>query len=198
MEAMDGPDLRGCAGIGGAVLPGVSAGADGKRGNARATGGSAAGKRRTGNYRPRLAQLDREVAELKAKLEIENRIVPGEKEAEGLIRVLDAEALKSGIEIRRYTARPVVAKQFYTEVPFELELDGPYYPMLDFFDRVGRMERIVNISELMVATTKKPADAKAKRQYQYGPHETVVATCTATTFFSHAAQGPGSATGTKK
>jgi hypothetical protein len=57
------------------------------------------------------------------------------------------------------------------------------------------MDRIVNISDLMLATTKKPAAARAKRQYQYGPHETVVATCTATTFFSHEQLAP--ATNTK-
>ena len=36
-----------------------------------------------------------------------------------------------------------------------------------------------------MATTKKPTDAKAKHTYQYAPNESVVATCTATTFFSH-------------
>jgi type IV pilus assembly protein PilO len=142
------------------------------------------------SYRPRLAQLDREVEELRQKMAVESRIVPDEKQAEGLIRLLDAEALKAGIEIRRYTARPLDPKQFYTEVPFEVELDGPYYPMLNFFDRVSRMERIVNVSGLMVSTTKKPSDAKVKRQYQYGPRESVVATCTATTFFSHDQAAP--------
>jgi Tfp pilus assembly protein PilO len=66
-----------------------------------------------------------------------------------------------------------------------MELDGPYYSMLSFFDRVGKLERIVNVSGLLVATTKKPTDAKAKHIYQYAPNESVVATFTATTFFSH-------------
>ena len=50
---------------------------------------------------------------------------------------------------------------------------------------MGKLERIVNVSGLQVATTKKPIDAKAKHTYQYAPNESVVATCTATTFFSH-------------
>ena len=77
------------------------------------------------------------------------------------------------------------SKDFYTELPFEVELDGPYYSMLNFFDNVGKLERIVNVSGLQVATTKKPTDAKAKHTYQYAANESVVATCTATTFFSH-------------
>ncbi len=38
-----------------------------------------------------------------------------------------------------------------------MELDGPYYSMLNFFDRVGKLERIVNVSGLLVATTKNPS-----------------------------------------
>jgi type IV pilus assembly protein PilO len=137
------------------------------------------------SYRPKLAEIERQLASLKQQLEIERRIVPDEKEVDGFIKMMDAEALKSGVELRRYTAQQVSSRDFYTEVPFELELDGPYYSMLNFFDKVGKLERIVNISGLMVATTKKPTDAKVKHQYQYAANESVVATCKATTFFSH-------------
>jgi type IV pilus assembly protein PilO len=136
-------------------------------------------------YRPKLAEMERQLASLKQQLDIERRIVPDEKEVDGFMRMLDAEASKAGIEIRRYTAQPVAQKDFYTEVPFEMELDGPYYSMLGFFDRVGKLERIVNVSNLLVSTTRKPGDAKAKKTYQYAPNESIVATVKATTFFSH-------------
>ncbi len=103
--------------------------------------------------------------------------MPDEKEVDSFMRMLDAEAGKAGIEIRRYTAQPSAQKDFYTEVPFEMELDGPYYSMLNFFDRVGKLERIVNVSNLLVATIRKPTDAKTKNTYQYAPNESVVATC---------------------
>ena len=66
-----------------------------------------------------------------------------------------------------------------------MELDGPYYSALNFFDRVSKLERIVNISGLLVATTKNPSGAKAKQTYQYAPNESIIATFTATTYFSH-------------
>jgi hypothetical protein len=78
-------------------------------------------------------------------------------------------------------------------VPFELELDAPYYSMLGFFDRVSKLERIVNINGLLVASTRKPADAKAKHTYQYAANESVVATCLATTYFSHDLDPSGAA-----
>ncbi len=136
-------------------------------------------------YRPKLASIDRQLASLKQQLEIERRIVPDEKEVDNFMRMLSGEARKAGVEIRRYTARPYNTREFYTEVPFEIEFDGPYYSMLGFFDRLGKVERIVNVSNLLVASTRKPGDAKARHVYQYAPGESVVATCVTTTYFSH-------------
>ena len=147
------------------------------------------------SYRPKLVDIERQLASLKQQLEIERKIVPDEKEVSGFIKMMNAEAAKAGVELRRYTSKPTAAKDFYTEVPFEMELDGPYYSMLNFFEKVGKLERIVNVSGLMVATTKKPMDAKAKHTYQYAPNESVVATCTATTFFSHDLEPPANAPG---
>jgi type IV pilus assembly protein PilO len=152
------------------------------------------------SYRPKLKQIEQQLAELKQQLEIEARIVPNEKQVDGFISMMDGEAQKAGVELRRYTAKPTASKEYYTEVPFDIELDGPYYSMLNFFDRVGKLERIVNVSGLLVSTTKNPSNAKAKHTYQYAPNESVVATCTATTFFSHdvqpAAAGAGAKPGT--
>jgi type IV pilus assembly protein PilO len=137
------------------------------------------------SYRPKLKDMERQLANLKQQLEIERRIVPDEKQVDTFIETLDGEAQKAGVELRRYAAKPVVTKEYYSEVPFELDLDGPYYSMLNFFDRVSKLERIVNVGGLLVSTTKTPNDAKVKHTYQYAPNESVAASFTATTFFSH-------------
>jgi type IV pilus assembly protein PilO len=146
-------------------------------------------------YRPKLKQMEQQLAELKQQLEIEQRIVPDEKQVDGFIETLDAEAEKAGVELRRYAAKDTKSQQYYTEVPFDMELDGPYYSTLNFFDRVSKLERIVNISGLLVSTTRNPSGAKTKHTYQYAPNESVIASFTATTYFSHdltpAAAGAG-------
>ena len=100
------------------------------------------------SYRPKLKDMERQLANLKQQLEIERRIVPDEKQVDTFIETMNGEAQKAGVELRRYVAKPVSAKEYYTEMPFDMELDGPYYSMLNFFDRVGKLERIVNISGL--------------------------------------------------
>jgi type IV pilus assembly protein PilO len=146
------------------------------------------------SYRPKLKQIEQQLAELKQQLEIEQRIVPDEKQVDQFITMIGAEAQKAGVELRRYKAKDTKSQQYYTEVPFDLELDGPYYSTLNFFDRVSKLERIVNISGLLVSTTKDPAGAKTKHTYQYAPNESVVASFTATTYFSHDLQ-PSAAAG---
>ena len=152
------------------------------------------------SYRPKLKQIDQQLAELKQQLEIEQRIVPDEKQIDGFMTMLDGEAQKAGVELRRYAAKDTKSQQYYTEVPFDMELDGRYYATLNFFDRVSKLERIVNISNLMLSTTKNPGGAKAKHTYQYAPNESVVASFTATTYFSHdskpSAVGAGAKPGT--
>lgn len=137
------------------------------------------------SYRPKLKQIEQQLAELKQQLEIEQRIVPDEKQVDSFITMMDSEATHAGVWLRRYTAKDTKSQQYYTEVPFDLELDGPYYSTLNFFDRVSKLERIINISNLVISSTKNPSAAKAKHTYQYAPNESVVATFTATTYFSH-------------
>jgi type IV pilus assembly protein PilO len=149
------------------------------------------------SYRPKLKDMERQLANLKQQLEIEARIVPDDKQVDAFIETMDGEAAKAGVELRRYTAKGVTAKEYYSELPFDMELDGPYYSMLNFFDRVGKLERIVNISGLLVSNTKDPSKAKAKHTYQYAPNESVIATFTATTFFSHDLEPAPAAPGTK-
>ena len=147
-------------------------------------------------YRPKLADIERQLANLKQQLEIERRIVPDEKEVDNFMRMVSGEARKAGVEVRRYTARPYQSREFYTEVPFEVEFDGPYYSMIGFFDRLSKVERITNVSNLLVASTRKTGDAKVKHSYQYAPSESVVATCLTTTYFSRDLDPAGQASKT--
>ncbi len=131
-------------------------------------------------YENNLPELDRQIEILKQQLDIQKRIVPDSKEADEFMHLLQNTAQTSGIEIRSWKSKPVATREFYTEVPFDLELDGPYYSVPNFFDRVARLERIINIGNLQLN-----ALAKGRGKYQYAPQETVLGTCTATTFFSH-------------
>ena len=136
-------------------------------------------------FEPKLADLNRQMAILQQQMEIQKKIVPDDKDADQFIRLLHDTASTAGIEIRRYASMPVANHEFYSDVPFAIDIDGPYYSVLNFFQRVAELERIVNIDNLQMSNTKTTSPSKVKGTYQYAPGETVVASCTATTFFSH-------------
>src|SRR3954469_11353153 len=120
-------------------------------------------------YQPKLDELNRQMASLQQQLAIQQKIVPDQKEADKFMHLMQDTAQSAGVDIRRYTASGLNTKEFYTEVPFEMDVDGQYYSVLNFFERVNKLERIINISNLKVSTTAKPQDAKVKKQYKYSP-----------------------------
>lgn len=133
-------------------------------------------------YEAKLPELLAQIESLKQQMEIQKKIVPDEKEADKFIHLMQDTAASSGVEVRRYNAKPAAVKEFYTEVPFEMEVDGPYYSMLNFFEHTAKLERIVNVSGLSMGAIKGKTNAG---KYDYAPNESVIAVCTASTFYSH-------------
>lgn len=147
-------------------------------------------------YESRLTELNRSLVILEMQIERVKKVVPEEKNADQFIRLLHDTAAGAGIEIRRYTAMPVANHEFYSEVPFSIDIDGSYDSVLRFFSRVAEQERIITIDSVQMSNTKNTQPSKTKTKYDYAPGETVVASCTATTFFSHepeAVPAPGPA-----
>ena len=134
-------------------------------------------------YVPKHRQLIAENQQLEAQLENLKRIVPSEKEVDNFVRQIEGEANTTGVMLRRFTSKTTVPQEFHVEVPFELELDGPYYDVLQFYDKLGRLEGIINVSELKMGSIEAKRSV-GNKQYAYSPSETVVAVCTVTTFFS--------------
>ena len=136
-------------------------------------------------YEGQLKQLEVQIESLQRQMERQKEIVPEEKSADQFIRDLQNDAQQSGVEIRSYVSKPENAKQYYTEVPFDIEVDGPYFAMLNFFEKVGTMERIVNIDGLKMSGIGSKVQSAVRHKYDYAPGETVVVSYTAKTFFSH-------------
>lgn len=139
-------------------------------------------------YENKIKELDQQIESLKQQLDIQKRIVPDEKDADNFIRLVQATAANAGVEVRLYSAKPTTPKEFYVEAPFDLNLDGPYYSMRNFFDQLAKQERIITVSNLQMASISRAGEAKVRRQYAYSPTETVAASCVATTYFSREPQ----------
>jgi type IV pilus assembly protein PilO len=136
-------------------------------------------------YEKNMNQLIADTEALKQQLEFQKLIVPDEKEADQFMRLMQNTAMQAGVEIRRYTSKATMAHEFYTEMPFDIELDGPYFSVLNFFERVGKLERIINVNGMQMGSLKSKDSSGFKKNYEYNPMESVGVKCVATTFFSH-------------
>jgi hypothetical protein len=65
-------------------------------------------------------------------------------------------------------------------MPFEIQVDGPYFAIEDFFSRLSRLSRIINVGDLTFSAV----DATKGTGYPVRPGTSVSGTCTVTTFFS--------------
>lgn len=145
-------------------------------------------------YKQRYGELKQQMDALSKQLDTLKTIVPEEKETDEFIRLLQGAASSSNVQIRRLTAQAIVPREFHYEMPFEVQADGPYFNLMDFFGRLGRLSRIINVGDLEFADPDKTKGTK----YPIRPGTTVSGIFTATTFFTKPADvGPTSATGVK-
>jgi type IV pilus assembly protein PilO len=140
-------------------------------------------------YKAKLAELDAQTVKLQIQMEAQRKVVPEEKEVPAFITLVENESVAAGVEVRRYTPKDTLAKEYYVEVPFEIDVDGPYYSVVNFYNRIQRLERIVNVSRLTMGALK-GGKAAEKKAYKWSPSETVSASCVMTTFYSTSKGGP--------
>jgi type IV pilus assembly protein PilO len=145
-------------------------------------------------YKQRYGELKQQMDALSKQLDTLKTIVPEEKETDEFIRLLQGAASASSVSIRRLTAQAIVPKEYHYEMPFEVQADGPYFNILDFFGRLGRLSRIINVGDLTFDDPDKPKGTK----YPTRPGTTVSGIFTATTFFTKPADtGAAPAAGAK-
>jgi type IV pilus assembly protein PilO len=135
-------------------------------------------------YERRYSEFTQEMSALNNQLDTLKAIVPEEKATDEFIRLLQGSAAASGVQIRRLTAQAVVSRQYHFEMPFEIQVDGPYFEIVDFFSRLSRLSRIINVGNLKFGGL---GDNKA--QYPVRSNTTVSGTCIVTTFFTMPAPG---------
>jgi type IV pilus assembly protein PilO len=140
-------------------------------------------------YKQRRAELQSEMDALQKQLATLQTIVPEDKQADQFILMVQGAAASSGVSIRKLTAKPVAQKPYYFEMPFEIEADGPYFAVLDFFARLGRLSRIINVGDLKLTGIA----SRSASNFRLAAGTSVTGTFTITTFFTQSTEHPAAA-----
>lgn len=95
-----------------------------------------------------LPKFKAEFAKLEKLLEEALTQLPNKKEIPTLLTNLATLAKDNGLEVVSFKPRGEVNKGFYAEVPGALDLVGSYHQIAEFAQAVGKLSRIVNLSDL--------------------------------------------------
>jgi type IV pilus assembly protein PilO len=134
-------------------------------------------------YEQRRIELQSEMEALQKQLATLQTIVPDEKQVDQFIIMLQTAAATSGVSIRRITPKPVVPRDFHYDMPFELEADGPYFSVIEFFSKLSRLSRIINVGDLKLSGLGQNVSVR----FPVTSGTTVTGTMTVTTFFTQPA-----------
>jgi type IV pilus assembly protein PilO len=118
-----------------------------------------------------MKRFQAEAAKLREELQMAITQLPTSKEIPTLLSNVSELGKESGLEFLLFRPAAEVSREFYAEIPVEIRVKGTYHNVALFFDRVGRLPRIVNISEVSMENAKEA----------FGRWEINTA-CTATTF----------------
>ena len=114
------------------------------------------------NEKKRVAQdpkvFEAKLASVKRDLEIKKAQLPDKKEIPQLLTTISSLGKESGLNFSLFRPKPEVAKEFYAEIPVEIQVVGSYHEVASFFSKVGNLNRIVNITNVSMAKRSEEAE----------------------------------------
>ena len=137
-------------------------------------------------YRQQLAEYQIRVQQLETQLETLRSIVPDQPGTDEFMRSVFEAGTSSSVNVRTFLPKPQVSRELFVEMPFTVRLDGTYYELASFFDRLGHEQRIVSVTGLSLGA---PAGG-GMGAYVVSPSETVGADCVITTYFNKPTTAP--------
>ena len=108
-------------------------------------------KLRTVKIRARSLQKFRdEYAAVRKRFKEASKLLPEKREIPNLLKSISQQGIEAKLAFQSFSPQREKPKDFYMEIPVSMEVRGGYRDVLDFFDRVGRMDRIVNILNIRI------------------------------------------------
>jgi type IV pilus assembly protein PilO len=98
-----------------------------------------------------LPKFKAEFASLNKDLENALTELPNSKEIPTLLTTITSAGKSAGLDFLAFRPAVEVPKEFYSEVPVDITVSGPFVGIANFFVAVGKLPRIVNISNVAFA-----------------------------------------------
>jgi len=114
---------------------------------------------------------EKRIRDLQADVKRAEARLPEGREIADLLSNIAASARAAGLDLTLFRQKPETYSEFYADVPVQMEMRGTYHELAAFMDRVKRLDRIVNVSDIQLRQPRVEGDVVL-----------LTASCTATTF----------------
>ena len=101
-----------------------------------------------------LKRLEADLFKAQGDLKVAIKLLPTTSEIPSLLKNITKLGNDSNLEFLLFSPEKQVSKEFYVEIPVSIELLGSYHDVAIFFDKVGKLDRIVNVVDLNMIPTK--------------------------------------------
>jgi Tfp pilus assembly protein PilO len=109
----------------------------------------------------KLAQFREEIKRLELDLAKLLQILPSKRNTEDLIKRIETLTRQGDFTLRKFTPGEFASKDFYSEWPIDIQLEGTYHNLALFFDRMSRFSRIINVEEMRMSAMNDPLGGKS-------------------------------------
>lgn len=102
-----------------------------------------------------LEKFQKEVEAAQLSFDIKAALLPKDKEIPKLLKDISALGSNAGLDFISFKPLADVPKDFYSEIPVVIKVNGPYHNVGFFFDQISKLERIVSVSNITMGAPKK-------------------------------------------
>ncbi len=106
----------------------------------------------------RLPQLENDLQEMEKILQQALKLLPEKEDIPSVLTEISSLGNESGLEMKSFTPGGEQVQGFYAAIPVSLTFSGPFHNTLVFFDKVGKMARIVHIKEVKMGQAKETSN----------------------------------------
>ena len=92
------------------------------------------------------------------------KLLPEKKDIPTVLTEISSIANAQRLEILSFKPQPEQVRSFYAAIPVEMEFQGPFHNVVSFFDKVGRMGRIVHIKEISMGNARESKQVWSQKE----------------------------------
>lgn len=119
-------------------------------------------------YREQMTEMEESFGALLKQL-------PVDTEVPGLLEDITNTGLGTGLQIDRIGLQPEVSREFYVELPIEIEVRGTYHDLASFVSGVASLPRIVTLHDFSIKPVGQEVDdlvmGISAKTYRYNPDQ---------------------------